>query len=181
MMAGLNEIRVLIIDDNAQMRGLIRSVLRGAGITRVSEAGTVEEGLTALRLLPPDVVLLDLAMKPFDGIEFAVRARNFQRSPNPYVAIIMMTCHAQPSRVATARDAGVNSFLAKPITGRSLIEHILAVINDARPFVRCDLYFGPDRRRMAMRDYPGPWRRAGESGGDGLDLDEDFGPEARSA
>ena len=175
-MPGLSEIKVLIVDDNAQMRTLLRSVLRGAGISHVYEAPNVHEGLDRLKFQAPDIVLLDLSMKPFDGLEFARAVRDPDNSPNPYVAIIMMTCHSQRLRVAAARDAGVNSFLAKPITGRSLFEHILGVINDGRPFVRCGSYFGPDRRRMQWPGYDGPFRRAGEGATDsgGVDLDEDF-------
>jgi len=173
---GLSEIKVLIVDDNAQMRTLLRSVLRGAGISHVYEAPNVHDGLDRLKFQQPDIVLLDLSMKPFDGLEFAKAVRDPDNSPNPYVAIIMMTCHSQRLRVAAARDAGVNSFLAKPITGRSLFEHILGVINDGRPFVRCGSYFGPDRRRMQWPGYDGPFRRAGEETGDtgGVDLDEAF-------
>ena len=98
-----------------------------------------------------------------------------------------MTCHSQRAQVAAARDAGVNSFLAKPISGRSLVEHILAAVNDVRPFVRCDSFHGPDRRRPLSRLYGGPWRRAGERHASGsaaddcLDLDDSFHSGPRSA
>ena len=182
-MPGLREIRILIVDDNAQMRSLIRSVLRGVGIGKVFEAGGVEEGLEMLRIQPVDIVLLDFAMKPLDGLAFASRVRQFSRSPAPYVALIMMTCHAHISRVAAARDAGVNSFLAKPISGRSLVEHILAAINDGRPFVRAGAYFGPDRRRFSQPHYRGPKRRSGEAEdvADDLDIDEAFSAAPRTA
>jgi two-component system chemotaxis response regulator CheY len=185
-MAGLSAIRVLVVDDNSQMRLLIRSMLRAAGIVHSYEAADVAEGLEILRLYGVDIVLLDLHMQGQDGIAFAQHVRFSRESPNPFVALIMMTCHSQRTQVAAARDAGVNSFLAKPISGRSLLEHILAAINDARPFVRCDTFFGPDRRRTLSRLYNGPWRRAGERhAGPGvdeaLDLDEEFSAGPRSA
>jgi two-component system chemotaxis response regulator CheY len=185
-MAGLSAIRVLIVDDNSQMRLLVRSMLRAAGIVHTFEAGDVAEGLEILRLYGVDIVLLDLHLQGEDGIAFAQHVRFSRESPNPFVALIMMTCHSQRTQVAAARDAGVNSFLAKPISGRSLLEHIFAAINDQRPFVRCDTFFGPDRRRSLSRLYHGPWRRAGERHGassleDSLDLDAEFAAGPRAA
>jgi two-component system, chemotaxis family, chemotaxis protein CheY len=62
--------------------------------------------------------------------------------------------------VGEARDAGVNEFLAKPLTARGVIERIHQVVENPRPFVRSDDYFGPDRRRRADPAYRGPKRRS---------------------
>jgi DNA-binding response OmpR family regulator len=180
MDGGLGALRVLVIDDNAQMRLLVRSMLRAAGIFHCREAKDVDDGLATMRTFGADLVLCDLAMTPKDGLAFARHVRRAPDSPNPFVSIIMMTCHSQLSQVALARDIGVNSFLAKPISARSLIEHILAAINDSRPFVRCDNFFGPDRRRQKLGAYRGPWRRLEDSADEddaanSLDLDTAFG------
>jgi CheY-like chemotaxis protein len=173
MASGLGAIRVLVVDDNAQMRMLVRSMLRGIGIFNCGEAGSVADGIAELRKAPTDVVLLDLAMKPDDGIEFVRRVRRMTGSPNPFLSIIMMTGLAQRPQVAAARDAGVNSFLAKPISGRSLAEHLLAAIKDSRPFVRADNFFGPDRRHGPSITYAGPLRRESDKG-ESFDIDDAF-------
>jgi DNA-binding NtrC family response regulator len=77
----------------------------------------------------------------------------------PTTPIIMMTGHAEMSCVAAAIDAGVNTFLAKPISARSLADHVAAALNDRRPFIRTATFFGPDRRRRQIPNYPGPHRR----------------------
>jgi hypothetical protein len=61
--------------------------------------------------------------------------------------------------VEAARDAGVTEFLAKPITAHTLFSRIAEIVERPRAFVRCDSYFGPDRRRRAIEDYAGPRRR----------------------
>ncbi len=180
-MPGLDTIKVLIVDDNEQMRMLIRSMLRAVGIPKVFEAANVEEGVEVLRNAGADIVLLDFAMLPANGIEFVRRVRKITGSPNPFVPIIMMTCHSQRVHVAAARDAGVNSFLAKPISGRTLVEHILAAASDSRPFVRADTYFGPDRRRSTAADYAGPFRRSTDKNAPTEDLDLDDGFSSRPA
>ena len=76
----------------------------------------------------------------------------------------MITGHSTERRVHEARDAGVNEFMAKPLTARGVLERLALVIDHPRPFIRSDDYFGPDRRRRTDPRYDGPWRRAGDKG-----------------
>jgi DNA-binding NtrC family response regulator len=76
------------------------------------------------------------------------------------VPVIMITGHSTLQRVAEARDAGVNEFLAKPLTARGVIERISQVVENPRSYVRTGTYFGPDRRRRADPNFTGPWRRS---------------------
>jgi CheY-like chemotaxis protein len=157
--AGFENIKALIVEDNAHMRALLRALLNSAGIKEVAEAAHGGTALTVLRERRSDLVLSDLAMKPMDGLEFTRQVRNSQNSPNPFVPIIMITGHTERHRVEAARDAGVTEFLAKPITAANLFSRIAEIVERPRAFVRCDSYFGPDRRRKTIEDYAGPWRR----------------------
>jgi hypothetical protein len=65
--------------------------------------------------------------------------------------------------VQEARDVGVNEFLSKPVTARGVLSRIAQVVDNPRPYVRTDGYFGPDRRRRADPDYTGPRRRAADN------------------
>jgi DNA-binding response OmpR family regulator len=98
-------------------------------------------------------------MKPMDGLEFSRNVRTNVSSPNPFVPIIMITGHTEKHLVVAARDAGITEFLAKPITAQSLFSRIAEIVERPRAFVRCDSYFGPDRRRKTSESYAGPWRR----------------------
>jgi two-component system chemotaxis response regulator CheY len=71
----------------------------------------------------------------------------------------MITGHLTVRRIAEARDAGVNEFVAKPITARSVLDRLQLIIDHPRPFVRTDDFFGPDRRRRNDPAYDGPLRR----------------------
>ena len=64
--------------------------------------------------------------------------------------------------LVAARDAGVNEFLTKPLTGRGVIERITLVVDHPRPFVKCTTYVGPDRRRKVDPNFQGPQRRRGD-------------------
>ncbi len=152
-------LRALIIEDNQHMRVLLRSLMLALGIKHVFECNDGAAGYVALREKKPDFVLTDLSMKPIDGIEFTKMVRTAPDSPNPYVPIIMVTGHTERSRVEMARDAGVTEFLAKPITVQNLLLRVAEIVERPRPFVRCEGYFGPDRRRKRDDEYAGPYRR----------------------
>jgi two-component system, chemotaxis family, chemotaxis protein CheY len=157
--AGFESLKALIVEDNAHMRSLLRALLNSIGIKEVAEAAHGHAAIDALRERKSDLVLSDMAMKPMDGIEFTRHVRNHENSPNPFVPIIMITGHTEKQRVEAARDVGVTEFLAKPITAHNLFARIAEIVERPRAFVRCDSYFGPDRRRRQIDDYAGPWRR----------------------
>jgi two-component system chemotaxis response regulator CheY len=159
MSGGFESLKALIVEDNAHMRSLLRALLNSVGIRDVTEAAHGGSALEVLRQRRADLVLSDMSMSPMDGLEFTRRVRNDEQSPNPFVPIIMITGHTERHRVEAARDAGVTEFLAKPITAHNLFSRIARIVEQPRAFVRCESYFGPDRRRRQTEDYAGPWRR----------------------
>lgn len=163
-MGGLENLRVLLVDDNQHMRAIVTTVLVGVGVRHLRESRDGAEALEALREWPADVAIVDFQMFPIDGVEFTRMVRNSPSSKNPYLPIVMMTGHSERSRVVEARDAGVTEFVAKPLTAKAVLERLQAVIYHPRSFVRAGGYFGPDRRRKEDATYTGPWRRAGEDG-----------------
>src|SRR5271154_5737092 len=121
MTISLDHLKALVVEDNAHMRILLRSLLLALGVNKVFESVDGASGFVELRERKPDFVLTDLSMKPVDGIEFTRRVRLGKDSPNFYVPIIMVTGHTERQRIEAARDAGVTEILAKPITTQSLL------------------------------------------------------------
>ncbi len=163
-MTSLSELHLLIVDDNEQMRFLLRCLLRAGGVTQISEAETAAEAFDILRATPISMVLVDWKMQPIDGLAFTRMLRWNTDSPNPYVPILMLTAHTEASRVTAARDAGVTGFVKKPISARVLFERMTNALTDSRSFVRTHDFFGPDRRHLQAPDYAGPFRRAEDRG-----------------
>lgn len=160
----LDVLKILVVDDNHHMRILISEILRALGVRHLFEANDGAEGLQKMREHKMDIVITDLSMQPLDGIDFVRLLRNSSDSPNPMIPVIMITGHSTMRRVAEARDAGVNEFLAKPLTARGVIARMAQIIDHPRQFVRTEDYFGPDRRRRADPAFTGPWRRSTDSG-----------------
>jgi two-component system, chemotaxis family, chemotaxis protein CheY len=153
-----HNLRILIVDDNATMRDLLRRLLASLGVRDIVQASDGNAALESLRMSKFDVVLSDMEMAPMDGIEFTRQVRQSPSSPNPYVPVIMITGNTEMNRVHAARDAGITEFAVKPITLKNLSARLIEIIERPRPFVRSGGYVGPDRRRK-KRAGPGPTRR----------------------
>ncbi len=155
----IENLKFLIIDDDANMRQLIRTILGSLGVKELETAGGTDQGYALLANFAADIVICDLRMEPLDGIEFTRMVRTNEDSPNIYLPIIMLTGHAEMTAVENARQAGVHEFLIKPISPTKLYKTIQGLIENPRPFIRSKDYFGPDRRRRQDPKYKGPERR----------------------
>ena len=156
-----NKLRFLVIDDNAHMRRIVRTLLHGFGAREVYEAEDGASGLEAFTNFSPDIIIADWAMPIFDGLELTSMIRQPGANANPYIPIIMLTGHSEKRRVIEARDTGVTEFLAKPISAKALYQRVLNVVANPRPFIKTKNYFGPCRRRNTHNTYVGPERRKG--------------------
>ena len=94
-----NRLRFLVIDDNAHMRRILRTLLHGFGAREVYEAEDGASGLEAFTHFMPDIILADWAMPIFDGLELTQMIRQPGANSNPYVPIIMLTGHSEKKRV----------------------------------------------------------------------------------
>ena len=156
----LDNVSFLVVDDNPFMRTLVKNILNALHVSSLSEA---EDGVEAFKLIKsgvtPDIIILDWNMPTLDGIDFIRLVRTGEDSPNPYVPIIMMTAHSEYDKVIMARDSGVTEILVKPLSATTLFSRIASIIQKPRPFIKSKTYFGPDRRRVTLPNFPGAERR----------------------
>ena len=146
----LHNVKFLVVDDNAFMRTIIRRVL---GLLEVDEVRDVANGEAAIKMLEsfePDIIITDWMMGPINGIELTKIIRTSENIKNPFTPIIMLSAHSDISRIYEARDAGINEFVVKPISVKTMFNRIQAVIDRPRNFVRVGEYFDPDRRRRKV-------------------------------
>lgn len=116
--------RVLVVDDHPAFRRALTSALKMVkGIEVAAEAGGGHEATTQAREADPDLVLMDLSMPDFDGIE-AMRRIHRER---PELPVVILTAHADPGVEREAREAGASGFLAKG----TALEDIVIVLHEA--------------------------------------------------
>lgn len=141
--------KVLVVDDEPYMRKVVRTLLISTGVRTVYEAPGATAGLTAVRELLPDAVILDWEMPGVDGAEFMRMLRSPGTFPYPDVPVIMLTGHSERRRVIEAITLGVNEFLLKPVSSKTLRERLVAVLANPRPIVWQGDYYGPVPRKLA--------------------------------
>jgi two-component system chemotaxis response regulator CheY len=119
-------IKILVVDDFATMRKVVRNLLKQAGYENIVEA---EDGVSALRVLKSqkvDFVISDWNMPNMTGIELlkAVRADS-DMSTMPF---LMVTAEALQDNVIAAVKAGVSNYIVKPFTAEILNEKIVKIM-----------------------------------------------------
>jgi len=154
-----DRLKILVVDDNAHMRKIVVTILQAFGVRQIAEADSGERAWTLLRDINPDVVVLDWVMEGMSGIELVRLIRSNPQAPNPFVPVIMLTGHTSLEHVREARDAGINEFIAKPVSVKTMMSRLVSVIEHPRPYVRTGSFFGPCRRRRNVQEYQGPERR----------------------
>jgi len=111
---GLEGLRVLVVDDDADSRELLRAVLGGLGAL-VIEASSAETALEALRGDWPDVMLTDIGMPGHDGYELIERVRQLEHEEDRRLPVVAVTAYAREHDRVRVLEAGFDSYLPKPV------------------------------------------------------------------
>ncbi len=118
--------RVLVVDDEADTRQLVASVLTASGAEVIS-AASAREALEQLQAGVPDAMLVDISMPEMDGYEF-VRAIRNSRSGAEHVPAIAFTAHAREEDRRLALTSGFRMHVAKPVEPTALVRALATVL-----------------------------------------------------
>jgi DNA-binding response OmpR family regulator len=146
----IEALRVLVVDDDHYMRKVVRTMLNAIGVKTVFEAPDGVEGLESIRQNNPNLVIVDWEMPVLDGAQFVRMVRTPGKFPMPDVPIIMLSGHGDRWRVVEAARIGAHEYLLKPVSTKSLLDRIVAIIGQPRPTVQLDGYYGPAPRRLVV-------------------------------
>lgn len=155
-----DQLRFVVVDDNAHMRRILRTMLRAFGSREIYEAEEGASGLEAVEAYQPDILITDIKMPIFDGIELTRMIRNPDGFSQAYLPIIVLSAYSEKHQVIAARDAGATDFICKPVSASTLYNRIQNIIEYPRPYIRTTTYFGPDRRRQDSA-FSGDDKRSG--------------------
>lgn len=151
----------VVLDDNPQMRGILRSIVSGMGMREVAEFSDPNSAHYHLQGHHVDVAVFDLVLNSsMDGLELASAVRHDPMIVNPTMPIILVTGYANVAVIEQTINVGVDELVTKPLRARDLMARVETVITRPRPYIRTPSgYFGPDRRRRTDPFYRGPERR----------------------
>jgi two-component system KDP operon response regulator KdpE len=117
----------LVVDDEVQIRRLLRVVLEGENY-QVLEAETGQQGLMEIAGRRPDVILLDLGLPDLDGFEVLKRLREWSEAP-----VIVLTVRDDVQEKVAALDAGADDYVTKPFSTPELLARLRAAQRKTRP------------------------------------------------
>jgi DNA-binding response OmpR family regulator len=123
----MNDARVLVIDDDEDIRSLVVELLRRAGY-KVEEADDGRAGLRAFHQSPPNLVVLDVSMPGMDGWETLERIRDLSDVP-----VLMLTARGAELERVRGLQAGADDYLVKPFGRQELVARVQTLLRRARP------------------------------------------------
>ncbi|MCC6629192.1 MAG: response regulator transcription factor [Chloroflexi bacterium] len=118
---------ILIVDDHANIRALVRDYLTTQGY-RVVAAGDGREALMVARAERPDLILLDVMMPNMDGFEFMRVFRREQTTP-----VILLTARVAETDKVVGLELGADDYVTKPFSMQELVARIRAVLRRVSP------------------------------------------------
>lgn len=147
-MIDFSQLRILMVENNHHVRRLMGEMLRAFGARDILESPDAMEAYNIMLTKRIDVVILDFFLGRLDGGDFARMVRWDPACINRTTPILLVTGLPEHYRIAKARDAGINSILAKPVAPRDLYMRLHDMLENPRPFVISDEYVGPCRRHI---------------------------------
>ncbi|MBI1252354.1 MAG: response regulator [Alphaproteobacteria bacterium] len=151
--------KILVLDQNEECRALAMSILKDGGARAFVSASGAQEAYAALRRELPTLLVMGWLEGAVDALDFIRSVRRSDDIPNRSAPIVLLTQRGRQSDVEAARAAGADAYLIKPISIRTALQKIAAVLANPQPFVATASYTGPCRRRRSDADYTGPKRR----------------------
>ena len=141
--------RVLVVDDETSIRRYLRAALGAQGFT-IYEAGNGQEAINAVISHHPDIIILDLGLPDFDGIEVTRRLREWSETP----IIVLSVREAETDKIA-ALDAGADDYLTKPFGTGELMARMRVVmrrigVKPDEPVIQVDNLKMDLSRRLVM-------------------------------
>lgn len=128
----------LVIDDEPQIRRLLRVILEAASY-RVFDAPNGSEGLIQAAQRKPDIILLDLGLPDMDGAEVLSRIREWSKTP-----ILILSVRDHEEEKVAALDSGADDYVTKPFNAAELLARMRAALRHAQSHSGNAVYtFGP--------------------------------------
>jgi CheY-like chemotaxis protein len=146
----IEQLGILVVDENAYLRKLTRTMLMNIGAKTVFEAADGLAALDVIRTANPDVLLLDWNLPVLSGPQVMRIIRAPEVFAKPNLPVIMLTSSANRAQVHEAMLLGVHEFLLKPTSPQALRERLMSILARPRPMVQIGKYYVPTPRRPTM-------------------------------
>lgn len=142
----LQKANILLADADVMGQGILGQMLVGFGARNIVRCADIAETRRQLAAQSFDLVLIDPASFGPEGYEVIPWLRRVVPPPRAHVSVLVVSGHTEHNRVGQVRDAGANFLVSKPLSAAVLLDRLLWLSRETRPFVETPTYAGPDRR-----------------------------------
>lgn len=142
----LERAAVMLLDDTPMGMSILVQIVTGLGAKTLYRCTTVEQAQEVATNYELDLAIVDGLAPSGQGYDFVRWLRAEAKEPNCYTPVLITTSHTPATDVARARDCGGHIIIKKPIAPKVMLERILWVAKEGRPFLFSGNYVGPDRR-----------------------------------
>ncbi|QQP90067.1 response regulator [Skermanella sp. TT6] len=148
-----SRIGILMGEGNLSVRIALKSLLQAEGFSGIVDVPDIRSLRTLLEggSDPPDVVVLDADLEGEDPCGLVRAIRHGKLGRNPFVTVIMTTSVASNERVRAIVESGADGLLVKPLSVNAVMERLVGLVRQRKPFIVTSAYIGPDRRKDPAR------------------------------
>jgi two-component system, response regulator PdtaR len=122
--------KILIVDDNQEFADILKEQLESVGINVVGVVGKAKEAVKMTEKLDPSLVIMDIKLPDMDGIEAAKKIN--EQEPRP---ILLLSGYSDGDMINRAKEAGIITYLVKPVTVKELLPSIVLTMGRFREMV----------------------------------------------
>ena len=141
----LEKAAVLLLSGDAGM-DLLNRIFHGFGVRHPYRCLNRERAKEVCQEADLDLIVCDGSLPDGEAYQFIAELRRSDLEPNRFVPVVVVAGHTPIDQVQNARDCGANFVVAKPVTPRILLERVIWIAQETRPFIELNGYVGPDRR-----------------------------------
>lgn len=116
--------KIMLVDDAAFMRMMIRDTLKKNGFAEIVEAGNGEQAITTYEAEKPDLILMDITMPVMDGLEALKKLKEMDSN----VQVVMCSAMGQETMVVDALKLGAKDFIVKPFKPDRIMKTVNSIL-----------------------------------------------------
>jgi len=153
--------KILIVEDEEDIRELVKYNLEREGFTDLRAVETGEEAVNLVKTFLPDLILLDLMLPGIDGLTVCRKLKNNEKTE--HIPIIMLTAKSEESDVVVGLEMGADDYITKPFSNKVLLARVRSVLRRVQNkekigpgdlVRRGNLLITPGKREALLDDQP---------------------------
>jgi DNA-binding response OmpR family regulator len=169
----LSGVQLLLVDSDPTGMQILEQIFSGFGVRDARRCRRAQDAIELLSTEETNLLVVNDQLEDMSGYDLVKWLRHSGITPNSSTPAIIVSGHTKREMIAAARDCGANFIVAKPLSPMKLMERVIWVSKESRPFVETGDYAGPDRRSRPDEPRMGGRRRTDPQASDSTEAPRD--------